>query len=579
MSPDFKPRWAVTGAVGVGLALMAWLWFQQGAPGSLLPHGYCFTWNPALLWTHVVSDSLIGAAYVSIPVTLLHLVRKRTDMPFNGIVVLFAVFIISCGATHLIEVWTVWNPDYWLAGNVKLITALASVLTAAALVRLVPKILAIPTVAQLTAAKAALEAEVASRRHAEEALLIERSQLERRVRERTEALARATAAAEAAHAGAEEANRLKDRFLAKVSHELRTPLQSTLTWAQVLQLSALDPARATQAADRIMHNVRTQARLIDDLLDISRILSGKLSLDLQQADAVQVIDKAAEVVRAAAQAQQISIEVTGNAAAAPLHTDPVRLEQVVWNLINNAVQATPDGGRVAVRYGVGAQMLHIDVEDWGRGIDPADMPFLFEPFRQSANAQTYHRGLGLGLAITRSIVELLGGDIRAHSEGPGRGATFRVRLPISAAAAVPSRPDAALTGAERAKLRGLRVLYVEDEPDIAEGGRLMLEALGADVSLCLSFESASERIAAGGYDVLLSDLNLGAGRTALDLIGLLRTTPAGRAVPALVLSAYGRVEDRQASRRAGFLAHLVKPAEATDVARALLAAVSCARAP
>ena len=353
MTPGMHPKWLLAAILmfctAVAVAVMAAS--ERGAPGSLLPHGYCFTWNPTLLWTHVASDSLIGAAYVSIPLTLVHLVRRRTDMPFNWIVMLFAIFIVSCGATHWIEVWTVWHPDYWLAGNVKLITAVASVLTAGALVRLVPKILSIPTLSQLTQAKTALEAEVASRRRAEEALREERSELEQRVVERTEELARAVAAAKAAHASAEEANRLKDNFLAKVSHELRTPLQSTLSWSQVLQRPGLEPVRVAQAADRILRNVRSQARLIEDLLDISRILSGKLTLDMQQADAAEVVQRAVEVVRSATAERHITIDVS--------HT-PLPFLLPVWcstrcsnslsNSIVNAISACDSAmGREGVR--------------------------------------------------------------------------------------------------------------------------------------------------------------------------------------------------------------------------------------
>lgn len=569
----------VLAAVAAAIVLLGTIAAERGAPGSLLPHGYCFTWNPMLVWTHVFSDSLIGAAYVSIPLTLLHLKRRRTDIPFDWIVVLFALFIVSCGATHWIEVWTVWNPDYWLAGSVKVVTALASVLTAAALVGLVPRILAIPTVGQLTAAKQALEAEVASRRAAEEALLRERAELERRVLERTEELARATAAAESAHAAAEAANRLKDQFLAKVSHELRTPLQSTLSWAQLLKNAAADPARATQSADRIMHNVRTQARLIDDLLDISRILSGKLSLEPQPVDAAQVVRKAAEVVRTASAARGVQVELVGDDAGPVLQADPVRLEQVVWNLINNAVQASADGGRVRVSHRVVGAELLVEVRDWGVGIDAAALPHIFEPFHQVMHGERSHRGLGLGLAITRSIVDLSGGRLQAHSDGPGRGATFTLALPITTPA-MPSFPgdERLLTAAERAHLQGLRVLYVEDEPDIAEGGRLMLASLGASVELCLGFAEACQRLERGGFDVLLSDLNLGGGHSAIELLGRLRALPHGRGVPALVLSAYGRADDREATRRAGFAGHLVKPVDATAVARALLDAAGRATA-
>lgn len=578
MPPKTGPRIAGLATLLVCSAALALIAPQQGAAGSWLPHGYCFTWNPALLWTHVVSDSLIGAAYVSIPLTLVHLVRRRTDLPFNWIFMLFAVFILSCGATHWIEVWTVWNPDYWLSASVKVVTAGASVLTAAALVGLAPKILAIPTVAQLQDAKAALEGEVHQRRLAEEALLSERAQLEQRVLERTQALAEATRSAAAARAAADEANRLKDRFLAKVSHELRTPLQSTLTWAQLLHRNPEDAARALQASDRIMHNVRTQARLIDDLLDISRILSGKLNLDIQPVDAALVVRKAADVVRSAAGSRDLDLQLQGADEEILLHTDAVRLEQVAWNLINNAVQASGEAGRVVASLSTPPGELVLEVRDWGRGIDPADLPFIFEPFHQAAGTRNAHRGLGLGLAIARSVVELFGGELTAHSEGLGQGATFTLRMPRQRPEGDSPPRDVHLSDEERQRLSSLRVLYVEDEPDIAEGGRLMLAALQAQVRLALNFDQAREAIRQGGFDVLLSDLDLGGGHTALELLPLLRAEPGGERVPAIVLSAYGTPDDLAHSAQAGFVAHLIKPSQAEDVARALLAACPPAKA-
>jgi signal transduction histidine kinase len=563
---SLTPRTTLLAMLALGAALVA-VTTERGAPGSLLPHGYCFTWNPSLLWTHVLSDTLIGLSYVSIPVTLLHLVRKRTDLPFNWIVVLFAIFIVSCGATHWIEVWTVWNPDYWLSATVKLVTAFASVLTSIALVGLVPRILAIPTVAQLTAARDELAAEVATRRQVEEELRRERAALEERVRERTDELARATATAEAAHAAADEANKLKDHFLAKVSHELRTPLQSTLSWAQVIKVAgASDSERSTQAAAHIVHNVRSQSRLLEDLLDISRILSGKLRLELQVADAAQVIEKAVGVVRSAAAGSGVTIDAAGDGSTAVIRTDPVRLEQIVWNLINNAVQASSEGGKVQVRWRIDAARLHVEVRDWGRGIDPRELPHLFEPFRQGTGGS--QRGLGLGLAITRNIVDLFGGSLHATSDGPQRGATFTLELPVAAVDVGGSHDDEALGAGERAALAGLRVVYVEDEAEIAEAGRIMLASFGMHVDLCRTYAEAARRVAAGGFDVLLSDLALDGGRRADELLDLLHRSSAASA-PALVLSAHGSHHDRAASARNGFARHLVKPADWNEVARAI----------
>ncbi len=560
------------GLLCAGALVLILLAGQRNLPGNLLPHGYCFTWNPALLWTHVTSDTLIGLAYVSIPLTLVHLVRKRGDLPFNWIILLFATFIVSCGATHWIEVWTVWNPDYWLSGAVKVITATASVLTAGALVYLVPGILAIPTVAQLTSAKDALEAEVRQRRAVEEELRRERAELERRVAERTQQLARATASAEAAHATAEQANRQKDSFLAKVSHELRTPLQSTLSWAEVLSHVGVDQARARLAAERIIHNVNSQARLIDDLLDISRILSGKLHLDLTETDAVAVIERAIDVVRVAAKARRIEVQFVSGAAEIRMLTDPARLEQVVWNLLSNAVQSTPGGGTVRLAAAADDAALRIEVEDWGHGIAADELPRIFEPFRQGGHHDNSHRGLGLGLAITRSIVDLFGGELHAHSDGPGRGARFLVRLPMRRDDMKPPPAIASAAGSvdDSAPLRGLRVLFVEDDRDIADSGMLLLGDLGAQAELCLTFDEACRRLVEASFDVLLSDLNLDHGRTGIELLHALRRLPHGRDVPAVILSAYGTEDDRAATRAAGFVVHLVKPMTAAAVARALL---------
>ncbi len=580
MLQAFRARWVALAAIPTLGALFALLWVQRGTAGSLLPHGYCFTWNPTLVWTHVLSDGLIGLAYVSIPVTLVNLVRRRGDMPFDWVVVLFALFIVSCGATHLLGVWTVWYPDYWLLANVKVVTALASTLTAAALVALAPRILAIPSTRQLQAAKDALEVEVAQRREVEALLRQERAELEHRVAERTRQLSQASAEARAAHEAAEEANALKDRFLAKVSHELRTPLQSTLTWSHLLMQAGANAEHARRAAERILHNVHTQARLIDDLLDISRILSGKLSLQMSQVDAAQVIRKAADVASANAAARRITVELPPAGPALPLTTDPVRLEQVVWNLINNAVQASPEGGRVKVDFSADEQGLKVRVTDWGRGIAPAELPLLFEPFQQSRHTRNAHRGLGLGLAIARSIVDLFGGRLQAHSEGMGHGASFEFTLPRAASGRDAAPPAAeGLSEEDLDRLRGLRVLYVEDEPDLAEGVRLALCSVGLQVQWRPDANTALEPLDSAGFDLLLCDLDLGQGQRGEEVLARLRAQPGGRWVPAVALSAYGGVEDRQASQLAGFTAHIVKPADLPTIARALLEAMETARRP
>jgi len=562
---------AVASGIALALALMGIVAKQRGGPGSFLPHGYCFTWNPALLWAHVCSDALIGTAYTSIPLTLLYLVRKRTDLPFNWIVLLFATFIVSCGATHWIEVWTVWSPDYWLSAMVKMITATASVLTAVALVALVPRILAIPTVEALNQAKAALEAEVRRREMVEAELRLERAELEARVLERTAELAIAIKEADSARTAALEANVGKDRFLAKVSHELRTPLQSTLTWINVLKLPQLAPERLAMATERIAHNVAAQARLIDDLLDISRILSGKLHLEWTLVDPVAVVRQAIAMTQDA-QSDTIRIEADLRSGIDAVCTDAARLEQVAWNLVNNAVQASEPGARVLVTLRADAKGMMLEVRDWGRGIAPEDLQTIFEPFLQGSGDRSRHRGLGLGLAIVHNIVRVMGGEITARSDGPGRGATFSVRLPLEAVAdANAARPPTAPAQAS-GLMRGLRVLYVEDEVDIAEGTALLLGGLGMAVTVCTTFAQGAAALRAGHFDLLLTDLMLDAGHTGIALMPILRERSP--AIPAIVFSAFGRSSDIEDSLRAGFSAHLVKPLSVAALRDAIVQAAT-----
>jgi CheY-like chemotaxis protein len=234
---------------------------------------------------------------------------------------------------------------------------------------------------------------------------------------------------------------------------------------------------------------------------------------------------------------------------------------------------------VEVAYAAADGVLKVEIKDEGRGIDAADLPLIFEPFRQALGSQNPHRGLGLGLAITRSIVHLFGGGLTATSEGPGRGATFVAELPLATSPADAGQAAVQEIGAEdRARLRGLRVVYAEDEEDIAEGGRRLLESLGVQVEVFLDFDRAAARVRRGGFDVLLCDLSLDHGHDGFELLALMRTSAQAAHLPAVVLSAHGGAEDREATQRAGFRGHVVKPADAAAIARALLDAAHERRA-
>ncbi len=574
-------------ASGVLFAAMvgASIWAERAIGPGLLPHGVCFTWIPSLLWLHVLSDALIGLAYVSIPLTLWHFVRRRTDLPFNWMFLLFGLFIVSCGITHFMAIWTVWNPSYWLDGAIKAFTGAASVLTAVALLKIVPRALELPTVEQLRRAKEALEREVAMRRAAEDELRQAQAALERRVEERTHALQQATtsleaeraqavaarAQAEEARVLAEAANRQKDEFLARVSHELRTPLQSTLSWVQVLGRSYTGSEESQIALRRLSHNVQAQARMIDDLLDISRILSGKLHLELQEVHAVSPIARALDMQRPAADARRVQVSARLPDGDGLITTDPTRLEQVVANLLANAIAASDDGGRVEVDTTIEDGRLRIVVRDWGYGLSPDEASQIFQPFRQGRRGVAGRKGLGLGLAITRSIVGLLGGSIDAYSDGPGTGATFTVDLPAHARGgrSTPGAPE--LSHVDLAALARIRVLYVEDDRDVADPAALMLSDLGVRVEVRYTFDSALAEVRRGEFDVLLSDLDLGGPRSGYDLVRALGESP-GQRVPAVALSAYGGSDHQRRTREAGFSMLLVKPVTAVEIADALLRA-------
>ena len=400
-------------------AVLVRLALYDYSPGSEMfhPHGYCYLWEPKLVGAHVISDGLIGLSYVAISVTLIYLVRRaRQHLPFSWMFVAFGGFIIACGATHFVEIWTLWTPVFWLAADVKLITAVASVATAMLLPPLVPRVLTIVSEARLSEERrVALEEAHAA--------------LEQRVAERTAEL-------QAALERAEQANRAREAFLSTVSHELRTPLNAILGWSRMLTKAPRDADFVARGLAVIDRNARTQAQLVDDLLDVSRITSGTLRLQQERVDLTRPLRDAVEVVRPSADAKRVAISVHVPAEPVVVVGDATRLQQVAWNVLSNAVKFTPEGGAVSVGVKTTATAAVIEVADTGIGIDPAFMPRLFERFSQGDESATRsYQGLGIGLAIAQHIVQLHGGTIAAHSEGPGRGATFRIAIPLAPAVA------------------------------------------------------------------------------------------------------------------------------------------------
>jgi signal transduction histidine kinase len=570
---------------------------------QFIPHGHCYLWKPGLVWLHIVSDSLIGLAYYSIPITLVYFVRKRHDLPFNGIFLLFGAFIVACGTTHLMEIWTLWHPTYWLSGAIKAITALVSVYTALELVPLVPKALALPSPAQLEATNQELLHQITQRQLAESALQLANDELETKVRKRTTELAKANeelrteitqrqqAEAEreqllqreqAAREQAEVANRFKDEFLAILSHELRTPLNPILGWSSLLQQSKLDAAKTTQALATIERNAKLQVQLIDDLLDLSRILRGKLSLTVAPVDLSNVVCAALETVSFAAEAKLLQIELFSSSIGL-VNGDAGRLQQAVWNLLSNAIKFTPAGGRVEVRLEVvndSSSMVidnrneqlaitkyqlpttsyaQIQVIDTGKGIQPDFLPYVFEHFRQEDGATTRKfGGLGLGLAIVRQLVELHGGRVFASSPGEGQGATFTIQIPLAPKSV--EMPATAPASESPCDLSGIRILLVDDDVDSREFIAFVLEQENALVTAVSSGIESLQAFAQSIPHIIVSDI----GMPEIDgymLMRQIRMLPPdqGGSVPAIALTAYAGEFNRQQAIKAGFQRHLAKP--------------------
>lgn len=372
---------------------------------------------------------------------------------------------------------------------------------------------------------------------------------------------------------AEAAVRAKDEFLSVVSHELRTPLNAILGWSRILKTKKLDDAAFAQAAEAIERGARSQSKLIEDILDFSRIISGKLRLEVQKVDLTNVIEMAVDVVSLSAKAKNIRLEVILDSNGY-VSGDSHRLQQVVWNLLTNAVKFTPKGGRVQVRLERVNSSVEISVSDTGKGISPEFLPYVFDRFQQADNSTSRrHGGLGLGLAITRHIVELHGGTVRAESPGENMGATFTVSLP---AMIVHRKEDSgqSKSGAvdeenallSRAKLDGLHTLIVDDEADSRDLLATILTLNGAQVTAAANVVEAVEKFQSLKPDLIISDIGM-PGEDGFSLIKKLKAfnEQQKHKIPAIALTAYASHSDRLKILSAGFQMHLAKPIDPEEL--------------
>jgi len=370
-----------------------------------------------------------------------------------------------------------------------------------------------------------------------------------------------------AREAAEESNRLKDEFLATVSHELRTPLTAILGWSRLLDSETLDETISKQAIETIWRNAKAQSQIIDDILDVSRIITGNLYLDLQPVELAPVIENAINVVRPTADAKGIRIEARLDNTPYVVSGDSNRLQQVIWNLLSNAVKFTTGGGSVILSLIQEEGAVEIEVADTGQGISREFLPYVFDRFRQADSSTTrQHGGLGLGLAIARHLVEIHGGSIRADSAGKGHGSTFTIRLPLldsKLKATDPMRIEGDLLNLQ--SLSGVHVLVVDDDEDTLELMTTALTSRKARVTAVCTAGEAIEVIKYRRPDVLVSDIAM-PGQDGYDLIEKVRSLDSdGEAIPAVAITAYAKEEDRQRALQSGFQIYLAKPVELSEL--------------
>jgi len=396
----------------------------------------------------------------------------------------------------------------------------------------------------------------------------ERQTTARTLAERGQTQARATLSE------VEAASHLKDEFLATVSHELRNPLAPILTWTQLLRSGTLDEQKSRRALEVIERNVTSQAQLIDDLIDVSRVVSGKFRLDVRAVDLAPVVKAAADSQVPASDAKQIRLQLVLDERAGLISGDSERLQQVMWNLISNAIKFTAKGGRVQVVLQRAESHVEVTVTDSGVGIDADFLPHVFEPFQQATGGSTRrHGGLGLGLSIVRHIVELHGGEIIADSEGLGHGSKFTIKFPLLATAPGANQPSRrhpiardTLTELRPGRLEGVRVLVVDDEPSASEALVVLFDACGAETKSAGSVTEALVVLEEWRPDVVVSDIAM-PGEDGYSLIRKIRLRPLdqGGGVPAVALTAYAKIEDRVTILAAGFQMYLSKPADPNEL--------------
>ncbi|MBF2005041.1 MAG: response regulator [Chlorogloeopsis fritschii C42_A2020_084] len=510
---------------------------------GFIPHGHCYLWKTGLVWLHIVADATIALAYYSIPFLLIYFISKRKDVPFNGVFVLFGAFIIACGTGHLMEIWTLWHPNYWIAGAIKAFTAIISIYTAFALVNLIPQALTLPSPAQLEAVNRSLASEI-----------VERKRIEQELRQAEEI--------------ATNSSQAKSEFLANMSHELRTPLNGILGYTQILQRTEPLTNKGRKGVEIIQQCGSHLLTLINDVLDLSKIEARKLELNPVDFYFPAFIDSVTEICRIRAEQKSIAfhIEIEPDLPVG-IRTDEKRLRQVLINLLGNAIKFTGQGSvTFKVKFASQKQQttnykIRFEVTDTGVGMSAEQLNKIFQPFEQVGDRKRQAEGTGLGLAISQKIVSLMGSQIEVESEF-GKGSTFYFEVELQEA------KDWAKTSRmmQQGTVVGYRgekriILVVDDKWENRSVLVNLLEPIGFVLVEASQGEEALEQAIAHKPDLIITDLMMPV-MDGFELINRLHQSPQFEKIVVIASSASVFETDQHKSIDAGASAFLPKPVEA-----------------
>jgi signal transduction histidine kinase/CheY-like chemotaxis protein len=510
-----------------------------------IPHGHCYLWKPALVGLHIFSDGLTALAYYSIPFTLVFLVEKRRDIPYNWIFLLFGAFIVLCGTTHIMEIWTLWYPTYWISGVIKAMTAVVSIYTAVMLVKLMPQALAIPSAAQFEAVQNEI---------------LERQKIEAELQKAKET--------------AEAANSAKSRFLASMSHELRTPLNSILGFSQIMHRDRTFPSQHKKYLDIINRSGQHLLKLINDVLEMSKIEAGQVKLNLSNLDLYRLLDSLEEMLALKATAKQLQLTFE-RAVSVPRYiiADESKLRQVLLNLLSNAIKFTQAGSvtlRVQVvdtpQLTVNTQQstLLFEVIDTGIGIAPEDMNQLFEAFVQTSAGRQAQEGTGLGLPISRFFVRMMGGDISVNSV-VGKGSVFAFQITVILVENIAEQTPLSIPVKSLAPNQPIyRLLIVEDTWEHRQLLLKLLEPLGFEIREAENGQQAVEMWETWEPHLIFMDMRMPV-MNGYEATKKIKATIRGQATVIVALTASAFNDERSAILFAGCDDFIRKPFQEQEI--------------